>query len=198
MSQDNEKNGLEEYTNILSQDSCDKLIDMFNNDTRKEAGSTAGGVSDNKISTDLGCNFNDVMDTKYNNLILPGIVSLVKNIKEEYDFLDWGVSFWNVSGDYNIQHYKDNEGYFAMHCEHSNKHQKRMMAWMIYLNDAKCGTIFPYQNTTIEAEKGKGVIWSAEWTHPHKGVTPNIGDKYIATGWFDYYTPKETKSKGFK
>ena len=92
MPQDNEKNGLEEYSNILSQDSCDKLIEMFNNDTRKKAGSTAGGVSDNKISTDLGCNFNDVMDTKYNNLVLPGIVSLVKNIKEKYDFLDWGVS----------------------------------------------------------------------------------------------------------
>ena len=41
----------------------------------------------------------------------------------------------------------------------------------------------------VEAEQGKGVIWPAGWTHPHKGVTPNIGNKYIATGWFEYYDP---------
>ena len=29
-------------------------------------------------------------------------------------------------------------------------------------------------------------MWPAYWTHPHKGVTPNVGDKYIATGWLNY------------
>ena len=30
-------------------------------------------------------------------------------------------------------------------------------------------------------------MWSAGWTHPHKGVTPNVGDKYIVTGWCEYF-----------
>ena len=190
-------NGLEEYPNILSQDSCDKLIDMFNNDSRKTPGKTASGVSKNKISTDIPCDFSDSKLARYNDLIVPGIISLVTNIKEKYTFLEWGVSHWNLYDDYNIQHYTDGEGYFTMHCEHSINSPCRMLAWMIYLNDAECGTLFPYQDTVIEAKQGKGVIWSAGWTHPHKGVTPNIGDKYIATGWFNFYKPKKKMSKGF-
>ena len=95
-------NGLEEYSNILSQDSCDKLIDMFNNDSRKRPGRTAAGVSENKISTDIPCDFGDSKLARYNDLILPGIISLVRNMKEKYTFLEWGVSHWNVSNEYNI------------------------------------------------------------------------------------------------
>ena len=63
-----------------------------------------------------------------------------------------------------------------------------MLAWMVYLNDASSGTEFPYQNMTIQAKTGRTVIWPAAWTHPHRGVIPNVGVKYIATGWF-YYLP---------
>ena len=66
-----------------------------------------------------------------------------------------------------------------------------MLAWMVYLNDASSGTEFPYQNMTIQAKTGRTVIWPAAWTHPHRGVIPNVGVKYIATGWF-YYLPVGT------
>ena len=183
-------NGLEECINILNQDSCDRLIDMFNNDIRKTPGLTGFGVSSEyKISTELPCVFGDNQWEKYNKLIIPGIQSIVKHMKEKYSFIEWGLESWEICNQYNIQHYKDGEGYFRMHCEHSFPQPYRMMAWMIYLNDAECGTEFPYQNTVVKAERGKGVIWSAGWTHPHKGVTPNVGDKYIATGWFNFYKP---------
>ena len=89
-----------------------------------------------------------------------------------------------------MQRYDGNkEGYFSLHNEQSGMYPYRMLVWMIYLNDAKSGTEFPYQNKTITPKTGRTVIWPASWTHPHKGVTPNIGIKYIATGWF-YYLPK--------
>ena len=59
---------------------------------------------------------------------------------------------------------------------------------MLYLNNAKSGTRFYYpdliQNKVVNAKRGRIVIWPAYWTHPHSGVTPNKGDKYIATGWY--------------
>jgi len=36
---------------------------------------------------------------------------------------------------------------------------------MIYLNDAECGTEFPYQDIIVEAKEGRCVLWSAGWTH---------------------------------
>ena len=60
---------------------------------------------------------------------------------------------------------------------------------MIYLNYAKSGTEFPYYNKTIRAKKGRLVLWPSQWTHIHKGVTPNVGVKYIATGWYGYVPP---------
>ena len=64
-----------------------------------------------------------------------------------------------------------------------------MGAWMIYLNDAESGTEFPYQEIVLQPKQGLCAVWPAYWTHPHKGVTPNRGDKYIATGWINFYTP---------
>ena len=62
----------------------------------------------------------------------------------------------------------------------------RVLAWMFYLNDAKCGTEF-MNYPTVSAKMGRLVIWPAGWTHLHKGVTPNRGLKYITTGWCSFY-----------
>ena len=35
--------------------------------------------------------------------------------------------------------------------------------------------------------KGRLVIWPAGFTHPHRGNAVYDKDKYIATGWFEFY-----------
>jgi len=176
--------GLKVYNNILSKDSCNKIIELFDNDDDREVGTTGyNKITNEKKSTDIHCNLRNVHNQPYNDLLIPSIIKLANNIKTDYTFLDTGCDYWRIDEWYNIQKYEDGQGYFATHCEQSSSYPHRMLAWMIYLNDAECGTEFPYQKTTVKAEQGKGVIWSAGWTHPHKGVTPNIGEKYIATGW---------------
>ena len=184
--------GLEIYHNILSKESCEKIIDLFDNDDKREEGSTGRNkVSEQKRSTDIHCNFANPETKDYNDILMPSVIELSKRIKKTYQFLNKQCDYWHMDNWYNIQKYEDGQGYFATHCEQSSSYPNRMMAWMIYLNDAKCGTEFPYQKTTVNAEQGKGVVWSAGWTHPHKGVTPNIGEKYIATGWAVFYKPQK-------
>tara|TARA_B100000212_G_scaffold327816_1_gene291454 strand:- start:370 stop:927 length:558 start_codon:yes stop_codon:yes gene_type:complete len=184
-------NGLEVYSNILSKESCKEIIKFFKKDRRHKLGFTSGGINTKtKQSTDLYCTFSDNQWDSYSKLIEPSVVKFANNIKEKYPFLNTGTDYWRNSNSYNIQYYKDNQGYFTLHCEQSSTCPHRMLAWMIYLNDAKCGTEFPYQKTILSAERGKGAIWPATWTHPHKGVTPNIGNKYIVTGWFEFYKPQ--------
>ena len=62
----------------------------------------------------------------------------------------------------------------------------RVFAWMTYLNDIKSdngNTYFPHFDLKIKPEKGKTLIWPAEWTHAHAGEILKDETKYIITGW---------------
>ena len=91
---------------------------------------------------------------------------------------------------YNIQHYKKGEGFKADHCERDgqlSKNIKRCLVFMTYLNDVDDGgTIFKYQNRTIKAQKGKTLIWPADWTHTHRSQVSETQEKTIITGWVSY------------
>lgn len=179
------KNGLEVYKNALSSKECQSIIRAFENDDRKERGTIGvNNVVDHvKKSTDLQCNFRSPEFSHYNDIILPCLDDYINKFADKYEILN-NISMWDVSDGYNIQKYVDDEGYFVLHCEYERIVPLRILAWMIYLNDAKCGTEFPYQDTVLKAQEGTLAIWSAGWTHAHKGVTPNVGEKYIATGWY--------------
>ena len=59
---------------------------------------------------------------------------------------------------------------------------------MTYLNDVNIGggTEFYHQKVTVLPEKGKTVIWPADWTHTHRGVAAPNEEKIIVTGWYNF------------
>ena len=63
----------------------------------------------------------------------------------------------------------------------------RHLVWMTYLTDnPNGGTEFHFQDLYIPAEKGKTVIWPAEWMYTHKGRVDNENEKMIITGWMEF------------
>ena len=91
-------------------------------------------------------------------------------------------------GIFNIQKYDVGGHYKALHAERTNgTNMQRVLAWMTYLNDVQIGgeTVFPYQNTAFRPEKGKTLIWPAEWTHAHYAERTQE-EKYIITGWLQF------------
>ena len=55
---------------------------------------------------------------------------------------------------------------------------------MTYLTDnPDGGTQFLYQDLNIPAERGKTLIWPAEWTFTHKSRVDPEREKMIITGW---------------
>ena len=185
---------LEVYDDTLSKEECDKLIKDFEDVSplsgRKvyegSSPNNFGGADQQKYSTTL---YSDMQDSLFQAFNIPTDISLQKGIrayKEKYSFIN-DISPWSCWRYYNIQKYEEGQGYYRLHCEHDSDDTSglsRILAWMIYLNDAECGTEFPYQNKISEAKAGRLVIWPAAWSHPHKGVTPNKGLKYIATGGY--------------
>ena len=111
---------------------------------------------------------------------------LTRLLFEKYPFINRGIAKWILEDGFNIQKFDGKEeGYFATHCEAGGPSlSHRVLVWMIYLNNAKCGTRFYYPRRDIRGREGRVVIWPAAWTHPHSGITPNRGDKYIVTGWY--------------
>ena len=86
-----------------------------------------------------------------------------------------------------MQEFPENGGCFIPHCEQGGVPvARRIISWMIYLNNARSGTYFLFQDQTIEASQGKVVIWPAAWTHIHHGVIPNQDKKYIVSGWCSF------------
>ena len=89
-----------------------------------------------------------------------------------------------------IQYYRPGGGFKFEHYERAClESTTRVLTWMTYLNDVSDGggTHFSYQDVTVRAEKGKTLVWPSDFTHTHVGEVSTTQDKYIITGWLNYY-----------
>ena len=180
-------NFIEVYNNALSKRECEILINQFEKSDEQFVGETMGGFEpDKKKCMQLRIDFNN--PSIISTIVKPKLITcLSKYNKKYYENLHW-ISNWKYHHEASFQKYDGEEdGYKIWHCEHGREEtsSKRILAWMFYLNDAKCGTEF-YNRSTIRAKAGRCVIWPAFWTHTHRGVIPNVGLKYIITGWISY------------
>tara|TARA_B100001250_G_scaffold355641_1_gene330250 strand:- start:38 stop:634 length:597 start_codon:yes stop_codon:yes gene_type:complete len=182
-----ENNFIECFPKVISDDNCQKIIKAFQSSEKLQ---TPGVIGDGRVdrsiksSTDITCKFsNDSFPNRY--LYVP-LTEALEEYTRKYTYLqqlkDDGVD-WTLSNHYTIQAYNQGEGYFKLHCEKQLLLPDRILAWMVYLNDAESGTEFPYQGVTLTPRAGDLWIWPAYWTHAHKGVVPNQGFKCILTGW---------------
>ena len=170
---------------------CKNIVDFFEKTyVPKSSGLKAFNKNRQKVCSTMTLNFGE--DWEINESVYAFVSKAIEEYKIKYNYLQTidKISQWRVCPSYNIQRYDGKEeGFFSLHNETSGSYPYRMLAWLVYLNNAACGTIFPYQRLTVTPKTGRTVIWPAAWTHPHKGITPNVGIKYIATGWF-YHLPK--------
>ena len=141
--------------------------------------------------------FPSLSDTNF-LFLKPILTKYTDEYKEKHRFLNSKYnpnpyySSWDITEHFNIQKYDPGEFYaFGEHCEHGSgeKDSKRILAWMIYLNDIKYkgGTCWPQQNFTSKPRAGDLYIWPAGWTHSHYGIPAPKETKYIITGWCSYY-----------
>ena len=190
---------IEVYDYKFNGDCCEDAIRYFES-VYDESSSKSGGLSYFNRNRQKICAFKTFdfgQDLEINPYVYTYVKPSIKSYTEKYDYLSKidKVSQWRLCPSYNVQRYDGpEEGFFSLHNEQTGLYPYRMLAWMVYLNDAASGTEFPYQEKTITPKEGRTAIWPAGWTHPHKGVTPNEGLKYIATGWF-YFLPKGEQPK---
>ena len=106
-----------------------------------------------------------------------------------------------------IQKYKQEEGgYPKWHVDQSGidtadpSKSARILAWLVYCNTVEDGgeTEFYYLNKKVKPEKGKIVIFPADFPFVHRGNVPIDAHKYIVTGWYRWNTLKQSYDKVMK
>jgi hypothetical protein len=170
---------------------CDELIDYHKNSPNKFSGKV---VDDNgklstvakvKISTDVILLQSEV-GIKYMN----ELQNVVNMYMDKYPYCSAGAR-WSIFENTVIQYYKPTEGFLMYHCERGSNNVPetyRHLVFMTYLNDVddEGETEFFHQSIKVKPKKGKTLIWPADWTHTHRGITSPTQEKYIITGWFSY------------
>jgi len=177
---------LQEYIDDLG--TCDELIDFFEKSANKEPGKiNRGVVKEVKDSTDVGieCDGSYIV-LKYTKQLQNVLNSYI----DKFPYCN-NYSAFAINEKINIQHYAPNQGYYGWHTERTNTDligSTRHLVFMTYLNDVTDGgeTEFFHQQLKIQPRKGLTLIWPADWTYTHRGITSPTQDKYIITGWFNY------------
>ena len=171
---------------------CDDLVKRFNATADKKVGMILNDVGEAIIDEEVKASTDVVIDPN-NEQLKPYMEQLAKVVAkyiEQYPMSSY-YSGWEIRENINIQYYKPSQGYKKWHTERLSATYPdcmRHLVFMTYLNDVPDGgTEFYHQKLTIEAQKGKTVIWPADWTFTHRGVVSNTSDKYIITGWFSYF-----------
>ena len=178
--------------NLERNDLCEKIILFFQNnkDLHSQGMTSRGKNLEVKKRTDISVKPNDLKNEKF-SLLKEYIHELHKcylDYLEQWSFLKSIASKMDI-GPFNIGEYLKGDHFSNMHSERvSINTLHRLFAFMTYLNDVEDGgeTTFSHYNIKIKPEKGKTIIWPAEWTHAHSGEILKSGKKYIITGWLHF------------
>jgi len=176
----------------ISNQLCDDMISFFKSQKNYQAQGEIGvNQVDKKVkdSIDLSCdpsNPNYPISEYYSNInkYMLKYQDMYPELKKHYSF--------NLCKPFNIQYYKKEGGFKIWHSERmSPLVTNRILVFMTYLNNVPDGgTEFKYQKIKVKAEKGLTLFWPTDFTHTHKGQISKKYEKYIATGWIDYYELK--------
>lgn len=170
---------------------CDKIVEYFEANPREQSVGLVGGSVDEgqKKTTDISIKPKLLAQEKYKifDIYIKSLVACFNDYKGQWPFLNTikGVEI----GTFNLQKYSPGGHFSAVHTERfSADTMHRVLAFMTYLNDVEEGgeTAFHHYDILIKPQKGKTIIWPAEWTHAHSGGLVKQGNKYIVTGWIQF------------
>ena len=176
---------------------CDGLTDFFEHNKEAQSPGVTGirKVQEiNKKSMDIGISPLDLEKEQFR--IVSTYIEHLKvcylDYLEQWEFLKSTFPRLHI-GTFNLRRYDEGDHFQALHAERTSLNSlHRVLAWMTYLNDVPEDgeTEFPMFGLKIKPQKGKTLIWPAEWTHAHFGSVVKKGKKYIITGWMHF--PNET------
>lgn len=183
------------YENVFDSAFCKKAIESMNKSfdlgfgfTRQDSNDSNRHTKDDfQVFPSQLVNVNSVFDDEMNKTFTDKFWSVCyKDYASKFSILD-DLDQHTIHGN-KLQKTQVGGGYHIWHCEHSSGESKRILAYIVYLNDVDEGgeTEFLYQHKRYKPKQGSVVIFPAGFTHTHRGNPPLSNTKYIMTGWVEY------------
>jgi hypothetical protein len=179
----------------LDSDICNEVIQRFEDDNRKKAGSfNIGDVNPNiKDSTDLFItdlkDWNDI-DEKFNESLQVGLSEYIDYLYKINPKLTPFVTRGVIDSGFQIQKTVANSVGYVWHDDDNivqgiiNQSPLRRLTFIWYLNDVSEGGETEFvTGEKITPEVGKLIFFPPLWTFLHRGIPPKSNTKYICTGW---------------
>jgi hypothetical protein len=180
------------YENVLSEEECKKIIELFENDLNNKIDSNGNTqFFRDKMERHDYQKFYSSDDTS--NLIVLKVNEILDKCIKLYAEEFWIVKQIKATSlKIKLQKTPPRGGYHVWHCEQGSlkEAQNRALVWTIYLNDIPDGegeTEFLWQGLRVKSKAGTVCIFPAAFTHTHRGNPVYSCDKYIATGWYTLY-----------
>lgn len=180
------------YENVLSEEECKKIIELFENDLNNKIDSNGNTqFFRDKMERHDYQKFYSSDDTS--NLIVLKVNEILDKCIKLYAEEFWIVKQIKATSlNIKLQKTPPRGGYHVWHCEQGSLKdaQNRALVWTIYLNDIPDGegeTEFLWQGLRVKSKAGTVCIFPAAFTHTHRGNPVYSCDKYIATGWYTLY-----------
>lgn len=181
------------WDNALSEQDCDRMIARF--DTIQANSYMSGLMSSGQEQYGGSLNRKDY--SLFFCHLAQAEAQLIQNAvgqkMEEYrsEFMGLERVGGLVSYFCKVQKTPPKGGFHNWHCEHGPDvgSYRRVAVWLLYLTSHEDSgeTEFIQQGVKLQPQKGRLVIWPAGFTHPHRGNPVYDKNKYIATGWFEFY-----------
>ena len=167
----------------IEENLCDLIIEDF--ESRKSIQKQAHSTRGYKVI------HSDSMNQSLMDVYRFKVMVALEEYKNFYKYSYETIEAFTIADPWNIQKYDVGHHYSAWHCENNGdpKFRLRHLAFMTYLNTVEEGgeTEFLYQTTKIRPEKGLTLIWPAYFTHTHVGHPSFTQEKYVTTGWFEFF-----------
>ena len=167
------------YDNILSCDTCQSLIELFQTNSQHQQ----------FINYDCMCfnvlNVNQVSQDIV-RFLSPRIAELYKRYKK--DIKTKYLPPLKLLEDFRIKEY-DTSGIqrFGEHVDVTDSYTStRALAFLFYLNDNGGNTLFPLHDLNIQPVSGRVVVFPPTWEYPHQGLSPKSNPKYIMSTYIHY------------
>jgi len=179
------------FSCCISEKICDDIVEYFDNAAEKNQGTIAVPGEDDILKKSK--NSQEIRLDPQNPLYKKYIIELQSCLYQyiqKFPFCNYYGAF-SILENIKIQRYPTGGGYLDFHTERGSKefpNSSRHLVFMTYLNSIAVGggTEFFHQDLIINAEKGKTVIWPADWTHTHRGIPAEKDEKIIVTGWYNF------------
>jgi len=179
--------------NLENDSLCDGIVEFFEKKQTKQRPGVSGIRAldtSTKSSTDVSIRPKDLEQESHQVLAqyMEKLNECFFDYLEQWDFLKGFLDRVHI-GKFNIQKYVSGGHFNTIHSERTNIISlQRILVWMTYLNEVPDGgeTEFPFYGLKVTPEKGKTLIWPAEWTHAHRGTIVKQGPKFIITGWMHF------------